>query len=243
MVEDQRAEILLLSFDQRAACKGANYEEKEDSFHASNSLCPAVRLQQFLRVGQPMSDGVVYDQGMRKHKPITRGRGQVNSPAAIDINDFDQLTAIAGETVEHATVPGFLRRIEHPWHIDDLTRFGDKVGRVAEAMQLSYLTTIQPQLGMIRVFPLPLLQRVYELMAPQFQWPAEPLALLEGRRALREELKRHERADADLQQIRDRTESVTTLESIETVRKFLADQMTALRAELSGVAAGVSPAV
>jgi hypothetical protein len=100
----------------------------------------------------------------------------------LDINDFDQLIA-TGETVEHVTVPGFLRRIPHPWHITDLTRFGDQVGRVAEAMQLSYLTTIQPQLGMIRVFPLPLLQRVYELMAPQFQWPSEPIALIDGLRS------------------------------------------------------------
>jgi hypothetical protein len=172
---------------------------------------------------------------MRKTKPITRGRGQVNSPAGIDINDFDQLTA-AGETVEHVTVPGFLRRIPNPWHIDDLTRFGDKVGRVAEAMQLSYLTTIQPQLGMIRVFPLPLLQRVYELMAPQFQWPAEPLALIDGLRAKRDELKRHERSDSDLSSLAERTDDVEALDSIRAVREHLAKEIARLRAE-SGVVA------
>jgi hypothetical protein len=183
---------------------------------------------------------------MRKTKPITRGRGQVNSPAnrqpnssrhtgsGLDINDFDQLIA-AGETVEHVTVPGFLRRIPHPWHITDLTRFGDQVGRVAEAMQLSYLTTIQPQLGMIRVFPLPLLQRVYELMAPQFQWPSEPLALIDTARARRDELKRHERADIDLAGLAEHTDDVDTPRVHPAVRDHLGKEMLRLRAELAGV--------
>lgn len=178
-----------------------------------------------------MSDPLCQHPGMRKTKSITRGRGQVNSPAGIDINDFDQLMA-AGETVEHTTVPGFLRRIEHPWHIDDLTRFGDKVGRVAEAMQLSYLTTIQPQLGMIRVFPLPLLQRVYELMAPQFQWPAEPLVLLEGRRALREDLRKHERAAQDLSSIAESVDNVEVLTAVQTVRDFLTTDIARLKQEI-----------
>jgi len=166
---------------------------------------------------------------MRKNtRPITRGRGAVNPSAGIDINDFDQLTA-AGETVEHVTVPGFLRRIPHPWHIDDLTRFGDKVGRVAEAMQLSYLTTIQPQLGMIRVFPLPLLQRVYELMAPQFQWPAEPLALIEGARAQREELRRAEGAKKHLEAVAANAPNAAVGEAFVTVIDYLENEVNRLR--------------
>jgi hypothetical protein len=173
-------------------------------------------------------------------KRITRASNRHSSNRqsgfGLDINDFDQLLS-AGETVEHVTVPGFLRRIPHPWHIDDLTRFGDKVGRVAEAMQLSYLTTIQSQLGMIRVFPLPLLQRVYELMAPQFQWPVEPLALIDGTRARRDELKRHERADADLAGLAERTDDVEALASIQVVRDHLAKETLRLRNEIGGVAA------
>jgi hypothetical protein len=186
-----------------------------------------------------MSHPLCQDRRMRKTQPISqRGRGQVKpglrqSGIGLDINDFDQLTT-ASETVEHVTVPGFLRRIPHPWHITDLTRFGDQVGRVAEAMQLSYLTTIQPQLGMIRVFPLPLLQRVYELMAPQFQWPAEPLALLEGARACREELRRAERADTELSTIAEKTDNVSALAAIQEVRDFLKSETTRLRTSLEG---------
>lgn len=84
----------------------------------------------------------------------------------------------AEQMVEHLTVPGFLRRIApHRWHLDDITRFGSQAGRAADALQLSYVTTIDRQLGMLRTFPVPFLMRVYEVMAPKHGWPAATAAL------------------------------------------------------------------
>lgn len=180
-----------------------------------------------------MSHPLCDHRRMRKTKSIARGRGTVNPAPATIVNDFDQLTA-AGETVEHVTVPGFLRRIPHPWHIDDITRFGDKVGRVAEAMQLSYLTTIQPQLGMIRVFPLPLLQRVYELMAPQFQWPGEPLALIEGNRVKMDELRKAERLTNQINELLSSTDEPKVVEAATVLLNSLETTATTLRQEIAG---------
>ena len=76
--------------------------------------------------------------------------------------------------VEHLTIPGFIRRAPHRFHMDEIMRFGDKVTRIAESLQVSYLTTIDRQLGQIRLFPVPLLERVYAVLATQFGW--EPIA-------------------------------------------------------------------
>jgi hypothetical protein len=72
--------------------------------------------------------------------------------------------------VEHLTIPGFIRRAPHRFHMEEIMRFGDKVGRISESLQVSYLTTIDRQLGQIRLFPVPLLTRVYQVMAAQFGW-------------------------------------------------------------------------
>lgn len=183
-----------------------------------------------------MSHPLCQARCMKNIKPITRRSREVKNGKndSININDFDQLTA-AGENIEHVTVPGFLRRIPHPWHIDDITRYGDKVGRVAEAMQLSYLTTIQPKLGMIRVFPVSLLQRVYQLMAPQFGWPRlldETAMLEDGRAAQREALRVRERVAADLAQIGEVTDNVQVLDAAQTVREFIDADIARLKGEL-----------
>lgn len=85
------------------------------------------------------------------------------------------------QVVEHLTIAGFIRRSPHRFHMDEITRFGDKVARLAEALQVSYLTTIDRSLGMVRVFPVPLLQRVYDVMAAQFGWEME-IAAVEDRK-------------------------------------------------------------
>jgi hypothetical protein len=173
---------------------------------------------------------------MRKIKPISsRARSQAvkTGPAHIDINDFEQF-ALGAETVEHVSVPGFMARIAHGWALDDMTRFGDKVGRVADAMQLVFITTNQTKLGIIRVFPLPLLQRVYEILSPQFGWPriidAGALPIEDGRQALRDELQKAERSLADLSSIAEHTDNVDALQSIQEVRDFLTGKIAELRA-------------
>lgn len=156
----------------------------------------------------------------------------------MDVRDFDQLAACEGVQVEHQTIPGFLRRIPHKWHLDEITRFGDKVGRAAEAMQLSYFTAIDRSLGVIRVFPLPLLQRVYAIMAPQFHWPAviEMESLEDGRRAQREALRKRERADKDLEDLLETADNVEVLTAVQAVRDFLASEMNRLRHEIEAPA-------
>ncbi len=86
--------------------------------------------------------------------------------------------------VEHLTVTEFMQRIPHPnrWHLDDINRFGDKVGWTARSIQLARMMVQSPSLGLIQVFPVPLLQRIYTILAPQFNWPTLP-AVLEARKA------------------------------------------------------------
>lgn len=79
--------------------------------------------------------------------------------------------------VEHLTVPGFLARVPRQWQIDEATRYGHQLGRAAEAMHLAYMTTTDPALGVLRVFPVPLMRRVYVLMRHQFNWPELPEVL------------------------------------------------------------------
>ena len=91
--------------------------------------------------------------------------------------------------VEHLTVTEFMQRIPHPnrWHLDDINRFGDKVGWTAQSIQLARMMVQSPSLGLIRVFPVPLLQRIYTILAPQFNWPPLPAAALEARQAQMDE--------------------------------------------------------
>ncbi|MGB8167614.1 MAG: hypothetical protein WCF18_08985 [Chthoniobacteraceae bacterium] len=135
-------------------------------------------------------------QSRRQQRPAP-----VTSAAPAVEQDFDQLAEAA--KIEHLTVPGFLRRVSNRWHMEDITRFGDKVGRAAEAMQLSYMTTVDRSLGVIRVFPVPLLQRIYQIMSVQFGWPqiveAEVPALDDPRRVQEETLRSHERIMKHLQ--------------------------------------------
>jgi hypothetical protein len=103
------------------------------------------------------------------------------------------------EIVEHLSIPGFVRRAPRRFHLDELTRFGDKVARVAESMQISYLTTIDSSLGVVRVFPVPLMIKVYSIMAQQFHWAPwqEPLEIGAGGPA--QLLKANERARRNLE--------------------------------------------
>lgn len=103
---------------------------------------------------------------------------------------FDELSQ-SEPLIEHLTVPAFLSRVPRAWQIDEATRFGHQLGRAAEAMHLAYMTTTDRALGVIRVFPVPLMRRVYTLMAQQFAWPALPEALEAPRSQPDDRLARH----------------------------------------------------
>lgn len=122
--------------------------------------------------------------------------------------------------VEHLTIPGFIRRAPHRFHMDEITRFGDKVGKIAEAMQISYLTMIDRSLGQIRLFPVPLLERVYAVMAAQFGWEQTvDVPTLEDRQSA--ELRATERAKKHLQSASEHADNPIVAEAMTTVLKWL----------------------
>lgn len=84
----------------------------------------------------------------------------------VRFNDIDPLSV-----VEHCTVREFMRRVPHRWSLEDMFRLGDKVKRSAEALQIAFVTTTDPTLGLVRVYPLPMVRGIYDVLAAQFGWP------------------------------------------------------------------------
>lgn len=74
--------------------------------------------------------------------------------------------------VEHVTIAGFIRRCPHRFHINDVIRFGDQSRKIAESLGVSYLTTTDRQLGQVRLYPRPMLERIYANMAASSGWEA-----------------------------------------------------------------------
>lgn len=136
--------------------------------------------------------------------------------------------------IEFCTVTAYMRRIPHRWNLEDIERFGTKVGRVAEAAHLAYLTTMDPVVGPVRVFPLPFLQRVYEIQRVNFSWPPETAspslpAALESDRAT---LKAHERLVRLLRAAAEAAPDEVVQQSGETMLTWLESEIGRLRALL-----------
>lgn len=156
-------------------------------------------------------------------------------PHPMNLQDFDELAASQAVQVEHQSIPGFLRRIPYKWHMNDINRYGSEVGRTADAMQLVFMTAVDKSLGVLRVFPLPLLERVYTLMSPQFGWPAiiNGEALADGRTTQRETLRKNERTAALLQELTERADNVELLTAANQVCEFLKSETEKLQGELT----------
>lgn len=155
------------------------------------------------------------------------------------VADFDRLQQ--PETiVEHMTASGFLARIPHRWHMDDVRRFGTEVGRIAEALHIAYITTTDIALGIVRVFPVPLLRRVYTIQSASFGWPSltavQTPALGEDlQRAARDTLRSHTSLLKHLRTLLaalETTGSHEVAESTATTIHWLEQDSTRLRAEL-----------
>lgn len=116
-------------------------------------------------------------------------------------NDFEQTSP--EHIVEHSTVSGFVRRTPHRWHMVDITRFGTAVGKAADALQICYATTVDCKLGFVRIFPIPLLERVYEVTAEQFGWPSmiQAQTILPPRRTGKDLVKAHQRVGKHLEAV------------------------------------------
>lgn len=131
--------------------------------------------------------------------------------------------------VEHLTIPGFIKVAPHRFHMDEIMRFGDKVARIAESLQVSYLTTIDRQLGQIRLFPVPLLTRVYQVMAAQFGWePISDVPAIEDRNA--ETLRANERTRKRLEAVAQAVENPVIAQAMATVLTYLEGEAHRLRA-------------
>lgn len=171
-----------------------------------------------------------------KQQTVTRNKSrnptQPNAP--IDLQDFEQLAGVEGIQLEHMTIPGFLRRIPHKWHLEEITRFGDKVGRAAEALQLSYITAIDRSLGVIRVFPRPLLERIYAIMGPQFNWPRilDVQSLEDGQRAQRDTMRKQERLTLELEELISATDEPAVVDAATIIVGNLKASLATLRAEM-----------
>ena len=152
----------------------------------------------------------------RNRKP--QGRDEASSGVDLPVHDFNRLSESQDQIVEHRTIPGFLGRIPHRWHMDEVTRFGDKVGRAAESMQLAYLTVVDRSLGVIRVFPVPLMERIYTLLAPQFAWPELPGGTVDN---LPTPPKRLERLLKGLEELTEDADDLEILESLQKLRDFV----------------------
>lgn len=88
--------------------------------------------------------------------------------------------------IEYLSVAGFFRRLPFAFHMDEINRFGKQVGLTADANHLAYMTAIDGKLGVVRVFPVELMMRVYDVLAIHQSWPPiveqEPPALSDGKK-------------------------------------------------------------
>jgi hypothetical protein len=157
---------------------------------------------------------------------------RINNPVAAATASLDDM--LLESPIEFCTITAYMRRIAHRWNLEDIERFGTKVGRVAEAAHLAYLTTMDAVVGPVRVFPLPFLQRVYDIQRMNFGWPAEAAApsLPESLDAERATLKAHERLVRLLRAAADAAPDETVQQSGETILTWLESEIVRLRALL-----------
>lgn len=118
--------------------------------------------------------------------------------------------------VEHLTIPGFLRRLDHKWDLDDIRRFGDKVRTIATAMDLAYVPKIDASLGVLRAFPVPMMDRIYNTLRGIHGWPELPgndVASDELQKT-RRQLRDTERAVARMREMIAETDDVETAQTM-----------------------------
>jgi len=146
--------------------------------------------------------------------------------------------------VEHRTIAGFLRMAPHRFHLDEIVRFGKKVGDVAESMQLAYLTTIDSSLGVLRVFPVPLMRRVYDILAAQFHWPqfVEPETVEGDAASRREMLRSYDKLSALLRSFMEAAEDPEVQHCTSVVLQRIEVDSEGLRAALTEPAAAAAAA-
>lgn len=159
---------------------------------------------------------------------------------------FEQFAALTPCQVPCQAIHEFLQGIPHRWLPDDIDRFGYRVGRMALALQLAIMRGTNPDIGELRVFPVAFLEWVYSTMAVASHWPllGDANAQSDSRRVQRLELRKRERAAHSLQEISEAADNLEVLNSLQTVRDFLANDIARIKQELeSPIAPPVSEPV
>lgn len=170
-----------------------------------------------------------FNKRMKRNTQTNRAAKAVNAEA-VNVPDFAHLADVASSQVEHQTVLEFLRMIpNHKWHPDEIAQFGSKVGRMANSMQLAFVPSLHPSLGVIRCFPVPLMQWVYATLATKFGWPQPALALEDASREQREELRRHEAMMKLLQCAAERAPTDGVSQAVATVLDWMDSEAQRLR--------------
>lgn len=179
-----------------------------------------------------MSDPVCFTPGMKRTNTSAKRAGAVKQTAQqVNPPTFEQFADVATAQVEHRTIFDFLRLIPHPWHADEMARFGDKVKRMADSIPLAFVPLVHPQLGVVRAYPVPFMQWIYGIMAKQFGWPLTAIALEDGASAQRDELRRHEGAKKHLESAAQHTTDPEILAAMAKVTEHLEREAQRLRGE------------
>lgn len=175
--------------------------------------------------------------GAVKTEPTTATTAADTSAGALATTPHDGFALFAEFSsiqVERCAVHEFLQTIPHKWTPEDIDRFGYRVGRMALALQLAIVHGVHPDLGELRLFPVPLMEWVYSSMADGKRWPllTDAQALDDRSRGQRLELRKLERAFAALGEITERADDVEVLTAANQVREFLKAETEKLQGDL-----------
>ena len=153
-------------------------------------------------------------------------------------NSFEQFAEVSTSLVEHLPVHEFVQRTPHRLHPDEIPRFSDRVKRMADALQLTFVPAVNPLLGVIRVFPVPLLEWVYTTMAPQFKWPllTDAQAVDDTKRAKHIELRKVERRAQEIRNLMSEADEPELVNAAAVLLASLETTANAIKADLIGAA-------
>lgn len=158
--------------------------------------------------------------GVKKNAP------QINNS---NIPGFEQFADASMAQVEHRTIFDFLRTIPHAWHGDEMARFGNVVKKWADAVPLAWVPLVHPDLGVVRAYPVPFMQWVYSTVAKQFGWPLNAIALEDGTREQREELRKLDGARKQLEMAGEAVSNPELKEAFAKVTQHLEAEANRLR--------------
>jgi hypothetical protein len=138
------------------------------------------------------------------------------------VPSFEQLADVAVAQVEHRTTFDFLRLVPHQWHADEIERFSSRVKRMADAIPLAWVPVLHPKLGVVRSYPVPFMQWIYSTMAKQFGWPMPAIAMEEGAKDQRDELRKHENARKQIEDAAEHAPTGEVSDAFAIVKMWLA---------------------